>query len=263
MFNGRLVISQLLELVPKREFRRIVKRFNGDHRTRTFTCWDQFVCMAFAQLTYRESLRDIEICLRSNNDKLYHLGIRGKVSRSTLADANDSRDWRIYETLGKILIERARKLYAADLLEIDFAGTAYAFDSTTIDLCLALFPWAKFRKRKAAVKLHTLLDLRGKIPTFVVITAGNVSDVKALDWLPFEAGAIYIMDRGYVDFSRLYRITEANAFLSLELRRIYNLEEYGRNQSTRQLGCVSIRLSSLLVQSLVWIIRCSFVVFDS
>ena len=226
MFNGRPVIGQLLDFVPKRKFRRIVASLNGEHRMRSFSCWDQFVCMAFAQVTFRESLRDIEKCLRSNRDKLYHIGIRGRVARSTLAEANDTRDWRIYEALAKVLIQSARSLYASTPLDIDFAGIAYAFDSTTIDLCLKLFPWAKFRRRKAAVKLHTLVDLRGVIPAFVIITAGNVHDVKALDQLPLEAGAMYVMDRGYVDFARLYRITTANAFfvvrgkINMRFRRI-------------------------------------------
>jgi hypothetical protein len=209
---GPSVFSQLMAFLPDREFRRCVVRYDGDRRCRGFSCWDQFLCMAFAQLTYREGLRDIEACLRSSPDRLYHLGIRGKVSRSTLADANERHDWRIFADFAQILIRRARSLYADDPFGADLDQAAYALDSTTIDLCLALFPWARFREKKGAVKLHTLIDLHGNIPTFVHITNGLVHDVNILDRLVLEAGAFYVMDRGYLDFERLYRLTLAAAF---------------------------------------------------
>lgn len=225
---GRSVFAQLVAFLPDREFRRCVARYDGDRRYRGFSCWDQFLCMAFAQLTFREGLRDIEACLRSAPSRLYHLGIRGKVSRSTLADANERHDWRIFADFAQILIRRARVLYADDPFGADLEQTAYALDSTTVDLCLALFPWARFRERKGAVKLHTLIDLHGNIPTFVYITDGLVHDVNALDYVVFEAGAFYIMDRGYLDFERLYRLTSAAAFFvtrtkdNVQLQRRYS-----------------------------------------
>jgi hypothetical protein len=228
MNYGRLVFSQLMEFVPIKKFRRCVQRYRGEHRVRNFTCWDQFLCMAFAQLTYRESLRDIEACLRTKGKKLYHLGMRGKIARSTLARANDRRDWRIYQDFAMVLIEQARELYSDDAFSVRLKRTAYALDSTTIDLCLAVFPWATFCSTKAAVKLHTLLDLRGNIPSIIVISCGNLQDVNILDQLLFEAGAIYIMDRGYLDFARLFRITQASAFFvtrskkNTQLRRLYS-----------------------------------------
>jgi hypothetical protein len=209
---GRTVFSQLIAFLPDREFRRCVVHYNGDHRPRGFSCWDQLLCMAFAQFTYRESLRDIEACLRSSPDKLYHMGIRGRVSRSTLADANESHDWRIFADFAQILIARARLLYANDSFGADLQLSAYALDSTTIDLCLAMFPWARFRERKGAVKMHTLIDLHGNIPVFVCVTDGKVHDVNILDRISPEAGAFYVMDRGYLDFERLYRLTRAAAF---------------------------------------------------
>src|SRR6267154_94993 len=209
---GRTVFSQLIAFLPDREFRRCVARYSGDNRLRGFSCWDQFLCMAFAQFTYRESLRDIEACLRSSPDKLYHMGIRGRVSRSTLADANETHDWRIFADFAQRLIAIARPLYAHDPIGVDLDQSLYALDSTTIDLCLSLFPWAKFRKHKAAVKMHTLLDLHGNIPTFISITEGKVHDVNILDEIPPEAGAFYVMDRGYVDFERLYVFTLSSAF---------------------------------------------------
>src|SRR5712691_8085466 len=212
MNQGRTVFSQLLSFLPDREFRRCVARYGGDARPRGFSCWDQFLCLAFAQLTYRESLRDIESCLGSVGRKLYHMGFRTKIARSTLADANDSRDWRIYADFAQVLIGIARPLYASDPIGIDLDETLYALDSTTIDLCLSLFPWAKFRKHKAAVKMHTLLDLHGNIPTFISITEGKVHDVNILDEILPEAGAIYVMDRGYIDFERLYVFTLSSAF---------------------------------------------------
>jgi Domain of unknown function (DUF4372)/Transposase DDE domain len=212
MNQGRTVFSQLISFLPDREFRRCVERYQGDRRLRGFTCWDQYLAMAFAQLTYRESLRDIEACLRSLQGKLYHLGFRGKVARSTLSDANESRDWRIFADFAQRLIAIARRLYAREPMGVDLEQSLYALDSTTIDLCLALFPWARFRQRKAAVKMHTLLDLRGNIPMFIRVTHGKVHDVNMLDEIMPEAGAFYVMDRGYVDFERLFVLTLSSAF---------------------------------------------------
>jgi Domain of unknown function (DUF4372)/Transposase DDE domain len=206
------VFSQLISHLPDRDFRRCVERYRGDYRLRGFSCWDQFLCMAFAQFTYRESLRDIEACLRSSPDKLYHMGIRGRVSRSTLADANETHDWRIFADFAQRLIAIARPLYVHDPIGVDLDQSLYALDSTTIDLCLSLFPWAKFRKHKAAVKMHTLLDLHGNIPTFLRITDGKVHDVNILDEIMPEAGAFYVMDRGYIDFERLFVFTLCSAF---------------------------------------------------
>ena len=219
MHTGRLIFAQLMDFLPLPEFRRCVARYRGEYKVRGFSCLDQFLCLAFAQLTFRESLRDIETCLRAMQPKLYHLGIRGRVARSTLADANETRDWRIYGDFAQVLISRARALYCDEPFAVELAQTAYAFDATTIDLCLALFPWARFRRHKAAVKLHTLLDLRGAIPTVVAITDGKAADVTLLDALVFEAGAFYILDRGYTDFGRLYRITEALAFFVIRGKR--------------------------------------------
>ncbi len=212
MYDGQLVFAQLMNFLPRREFSACVERYSGHHRNRGFSCRDQFLCLGFAQLTFRESLRDIETCLRALEPKLYHAGFRGKVSRSTLADANRAHDWRIYADLAQVLIRRARKLYAHEPLGVELVQTVYALDSTTIDLCLSLFPWAKFRRRKGAIKLHTLLDLRGAIPCFIHISHGKMHDVNVLDHLPIEPGAFYVMDRGYVDFQRLYRFTLAAAF---------------------------------------------------
>jgi hypothetical protein len=197
MNQGRAVFSQLISFLPDREFRRCVERYRGDVRLRGFSRWDQYLAMAFAQLTYRESLRDIEACLRSMQGKLYHLGFRGKVARSTLADANESHDWRIFADFAQVLIAIARPLHARDAIGVDLEQSLYALDSTTIDLCLSLFPWAKFRRRKAAVKMHTLLDLRGNIPTFIRVTSGDVHDVNILDEIMPEPGAFYVMDRAY------------------------------------------------------------------
>jgi len=212
MNHGRTVFSQLITFLPDREFRRCVARYDGDSRLRAFSCWNQYLSMAFGQLTYRESLRDIEACLRAMGAKLYHMGFHSRVARSTLADANDSRDWRIYADFAQFLIRIARPLYARDPIGVDLAQSLYALDSTTIDLCLALFPWARFRKHKAAVKMHTLLDLHGNIPTFISITDGKVHDVNILDEFLPEAGAFYVMDRGYLDFERLYGFTLSSAF---------------------------------------------------
>jgi hypothetical protein len=212
MYAGKLVFAQLTDLIHPEQFGRCVRCYHGDYKVKTFSCWNQFLCMAFGQLTFRESLRDVETCLRSRHDQLYHLGIRGEVSRSVLADANRQRDWRIYHDLAQRLIRRARALYARDPIEAELNETVYALDSTTIDLCLNLFPWARFRRAKAAVKLHTLLDLRGSIPTFISISQGKQADVRVLDELVLEPGAFYVMDRGYVDFQRLYGFVLAAAF---------------------------------------------------
>ena len=212
MNQGRTVFSQLLNFLPDREFRRCVARYGGDARPRGFSCWDQYLSMAFAQLTYRDGLRDIEACLRSLGGKLYHMGFHGRVARSTLADATDAHDWRIYADFAQVLVGIARPLYASDPIGVDLDQSLYALDSTTIDLCLSLFPWTKFRRHKAAVKMHTLLDLHGNIPTFISITDGKVHDVNILDEILPEAGAIYVMDRGYVDFERLYVFTLSSAF---------------------------------------------------
>ena len=212
MNQGRTIFSQLISFLPDREFRRCVARYNGDARQRGFSCWDQYLAMAFAQLTYRDSLRDIEACLRALSGKLYHLGFRGRVARSTLADANDAHDWRIFADFAQVLIRIARPLYAGDAMGVDLDQSLYALDSTTIDLCLSLFPWAKFRRAKAAVKMHTLLDLHGNIPTFIRVTSGDVHDVNILDEIVPEAGAFYVMDRGYIDFDRLHVFTLSSAF---------------------------------------------------
>ena len=228
MHTGKLVFAQLMDHLPLHTFRRCVAKYPGRYPTLTFSHLDQFLCMAFAQLTFRESLRDIETCLRAYSSKLYHLGIRGGIARSTLADANENRDWRIYQDFALSLIQTARKLYAKDDFGLELAHTVYALDSTTIDLCLALFPWARFRKHKAAVKLHTLLDLRGNIPAFIHISDGKLHDVNILDQLAFEAGAFYVMDRGYIDFARLYVLHAAQAFFvtraksNLQCRRVYS-----------------------------------------
>jgi Domain of unknown function (DUF4372)/Transposase DDE domain len=228
MNQGQTIFSQVIDFLPKKRFRQCVNRYSGNYRIRSFTCYNQFLCMAFAQLAYRESLRDIECCLRAMREKLYHMGIRGKVSRSTLADANEIRDWRIYSDFAQVLIHEARRLYVDDDFGLELKDTVYALDSSTIDLCLSVFPWARFRKTKAAVKLHTLLDLRGDIPTFIWITDGKVHDVNVLDRLIPEPGAIYIMDRAYLDFQRLYQMHQSSAVFvtrsktNTGLRRIYS-----------------------------------------
>ena len=228
MNQGQTVFSQIIDFLPKKKFRQCVNRYNGNYRVRSFTCYDQLLCMFFAQLAYRESLRDIECCLTAMREKLYHMGIRSKVSRSTLADANETRDWRIYCDFAQILIDEARSLYIDDDLGLELKNTAYALDSSTIDLCLSAFPWARFRKTKAAVKMHTLLDLRGDIPTFIWITDGKVHDVNVLDHLIPEPGSTYIMDRAYLDFQRLFYLNQNNAFFvtrsktNTGLRRIYS-----------------------------------------
>jgi len=228
MDTGKTIFAQLMDFLPVYEFHKCVQRYNGHYKVKHFSCWNQFLCMAFAQLTYRESLRDIEACLRSAQRKLYHMGFRSNVSRNTLAHANQIRDWRIYADFAQILIGQARRLYANDSFGVELNQTAYALDSTTIDLCLSLFPWAKFRAHKAAVKLHTLLDLRGSIPSLIIITHGKVHDVNILDQLIFEPGAFYIIDRGYLDFDRLYAVHQASALFitraksNFRFRRLYS-----------------------------------------
>ena len=209
---GRTIFAQLMDLLPLAEFRRCVDRYDGDYKVQSFSCLDQFLCLAFAQLTYRESLRDIEACLRARQRQLYHMGFRGGISRNNLANANLQRDWRIYADFARGLIAQARALYQHEPFAVELEQTVYAFDSTTVDLCLSLFPWAQFRRHKSAVKLHTLLDLRGTIPTALDVTSGRVNDVRLLDQLVLEAGAFYLLDRGYVDYRRLYLITQALAF---------------------------------------------------
>lgn len=228
MYAGKTLFAQLMDFLPWTTFTRLVARYGGDYRVRTLNCSEQFRIMAFAQLTYRESLRDIEACLSAQSAKLYHMGIRSPVKRSTLADANERRDWRIYAEFAQRLIAQARKLYATEDLGLDLSNTIYAFDSTTIDLCLSLFPWAPFRSTKAAIKLHTLLDLRGAIPSFIHISDGKLHDVNALDVLIPEPNAIYVMDRGYLDFERLFALHQAGAFFvtraksRIAFRRIYS-----------------------------------------
>jgi uncharacterized protein DUF4372/DDE family transposase len=228
MYDGKTLFAQIMDFLPWSTFQRIVTRYGGDYRIRTFRCTEQFRIMAFAQLTYRESLRDIEACLSAQTPKLYHMGLRGVISRSTLADANESRDWRIYADFAQRLISQARKLYNSEDLGVDLSNTVYALDSTTIDLCLSVFPWAPFRVAKAAVKLHTLLDLRGAIPSFIHISDGKWHDVNILDLLLPEPGAFYIMDRGYLDFARLYTLHQSGSFYitrakaNLNARRLYS-----------------------------------------
>ena len=228
MYTGQIIFSQIMDFLPRYEFKKCVERYHGDYKIKNFSCYDQFLSMAFAQLTYRESLRDIEACLRSIPNKLYHMGIRSQVSRNTLANANKTRDWRIYADFAQVLIDTARKLYANDSFAVDLNETVYALDSSTIDLCLSLFPWAHFRKNKGAVKLHTLLDLRGSIPSFIRITDGLTHDVNILDDLIPEPGSFYIMDRGYLDFARLFVLKELLSYFiirskeNLQFRRLYS-----------------------------------------
>jgi len=210
--TGKTLFAQIMEFAPHQAFNECVERYHGNYKIKSFTCWDQFLCMAFAQLTYRESLRDIQACLRAEPSKLYHMGFRGRPSRNTLAYANKTRDWRIYADFAQVLIREAKRLYASESFSLELDHAVYALDSTTIDLCLSLFPWALFRRHKAAVKLHTLLDLRGNIPTVCIITPGKVHDVNVLDQIVPEAGAIYILDRAYMDFARLYKLHQASAF---------------------------------------------------
>lgn len=239
MNAGRTVFSQLIGFLPDREFRRCVARYDGDRRLRGLSCWEQYLAMAFAQLTYRESLRDIEACLRSLGGKLYHMGFRGKVPKSTLADANESHDWRIFADFAHFLIRVARPLHAHDPIGVDLDHSLYALDSTTIDLCLSLFPWAKFRRAKAAVKMHTLLDLHGSIPTFIRISEGKLHDVNVLDDIDPEAGSFYVMDRGYLDFQRLYRFTLSLAFFVVRTKENLQLQRRYSRPVDRKTGILS------------------------
>jgi len=234
--RSQTIFSQVIDFLPRYEFNKCVARYRGNYKVQRFSCWDQFLCMAFAQLTYRESLRDIEACLRASGTKLYHIGIRGKVSRNTLAHANETRDWRIYADFAHVLIGTARTLYAEENFGLQLKRTVYSLDSTTIDLCLSLFPWATFRKRKGAVKLHTLLDVRGSIPSVVIITPGSVHDVNILDELLFETGAIYVMDRGYMDFARLHRIEESSAFFVTRAKRNFQFQRLYSNSVNKSTG---------------------------
>lgn len=244
MNSGKTIFTQLMEFLPTHEFRKCVKRYNGNYKIKRFSCWDQFLCMAFAQLTYRESLRDIQACLRASQQKLYHMGIRGKVSRNTLAHANQVRDWRIYADFAQVLIGIARKLYINETFGVELDQTAYALDATIIDLCLSLFPWAQFRNRKGAIKLHTLIDLRGSIPAVVIITHGKIHEVTILDDLLIEPGAIYIMDRGYLDFARLHRIHQSSGFFVTRAKRNFNCKRLYSNSIDKKTG---IRCDQIVV----------------
>ena len=238
MHTGKLIFAQLMGHLPPMVFERCVARYSGNRKVQSFTCMDQYLCMAFAQLTFRESLRDIEACLRSQSEKLYHMGIRSQVSRNTLANANATRDWRIYADFAQRLIGIARQLYINEPFGAELANTAYALDSTTIDLSLSLFPWAPFRTTKAAVKLHTLLDLRGNIPSFIHISDGKLHDVNILDQLLPEAGAFYVMDRGYIDFQRLYRLHQAGAFFVTRAKRNMDAQRRYSHPTDRSTGVI-------------------------
>ena len=233
---GQTVFSQLMEFVPRYEFRVCVDRYRGDYKIQSFSCWDQLLTMAFAQLTYRESLRDIEACLRAKSTKLYHMGIRGRVSRNTLAHANQVRDWRIYADFAQVLIATARRLYINEPFGFELEHAIYALDSTTIDLCLSLFPWAQFRRHKSAVKLHTLLDLRGNIPTVVIITGGKVHDALIMDQLIWETGAIYLLDRGYLHFHRWYRVHQSGAFFITRSRQRLDCQRHSSQSVDKTTG---------------------------
>jgi hypothetical protein len=247
MHAGKLAFAQVMDFAPWRTFRRLVAKYGGDFNVRTFSCADQFLCMAFAQLTYRESLRDIEACLRAQPAKLYHMGLRGTVSRSALADANERRDWRIYCEFAQALIRAARRLYAADPIGVELAETVYALDSTTIDLCLSVFPWARFRRAKAAVKVHALLDLRGAIPAFVHISDGKWHDVNVLDLLIPEPGAFYVMDRAYLDFHRLYILQQAGSFFVLRARSNFVCKRLYSQPVDRRTGLLCDQIVELVV----------------
>jgi hypothetical protein len=246
MNAGTTVFSQLMDFIPRYEFRQCVERYQGNFKVKSFSCWDQYLCMAFAQLTFRESLRDIEACLRSMQSKLYHMGIHGKVARNTLAHANENRDWRIYEDFARALIMTARGLYLHDEIGVRLNRTVYALDSTTIDLCLALFPWAHFRRRKGAIKLHTLLDLRGSIPTVIIVTMGKVHDVNILDDLVFEAGAFYLLDRGYLDFARLHRIQDCSAFFVARAKSKFRFHRIYSRPVNKSVGVMADQIVTLV-----------------
>ena len=246
MNSGKPIFAQLMDFLPHKAFQRCVKRYKGDFKLQQFSCWDQFLSMAFAQLTYRESLRDIEACLRAQGTKLYHLGIRGQVARNTLAHANSVRDWRIYADFAQVLIARARALYLNEQFAAELDQTVYALDATTIDLCLGLFPWAVFRKAKGAVRLHTLLDLRGNIPTVVIITHGKVHEVNILDLLSFEAGAFYVMDRGYLDFGRLHKLHRAAALFVTRARKRFDFQRRYSQPVDRTTGVICDQIVTLV-----------------
>ena len=246
MNAGQTVFSQLLDFIPKYEFQLCVERYHGNRYVKDFSCWEQFLCMAFAQLTYRESLRDIEVCLRAQQPKLYHMGFRAKIARATLAHANRERDWRIYADFAHLLIQHARDLYRNEPFAVDLSNTVYAFDSTTIDLCLSLFPWAQFRRHKSAVKVHTLFDVRSSIPASVYVTGAQVHDVNLLDQLVLEPGAIYLFDRGYLDFARLFRLTQAGAFFITRTKgntQFYRRESQAIDKSTGVRSDQTIKLT--------------------
>lgn len=245
MNAGQTVFAQLMEFASRYEFRVCVDRYRGDYKVQSFSCWDQFLTLAFAQLTYRESLRDIEACLRAAPTKLYHMGIRGRVSRNTLAHANQVRDWRIYADFAQVLIRAARSLYAGDAFALELDHVVYALDATTVDLCLSLFPWAQFRRHKSAVKLHTLLDLRGNIPTVVIVTSGRVHDVHFLDQIVWDPGAIYLMDRGYIDFGRLYRIHQSGAFFVTRSRQRLDCQRHSSQPVDKAIGLRSDQMITL------------------
>jgi len=236
--QGQTIFSQIMSYMPKYSFDSYVKKYRGNYKVQSFTCWEQFLVMAFAQLTYRESLRDIETCLRAMHSKLYHMGIKSKVSRSTLADANEKRDWRIYADFAQILITQARELYRQEEFEKELDETVYALDSTTIDLCLSLFPWAKFRKHKGGIKLHTLLDVQTSIPTFIYLTPAKVHDVNILDIFIPEAGAFYVMDRGYLDFARLYSLHLNNSFFVTRAKSNFNFSRIYSHTVDRNTGVI-------------------------
>ena len=247
MYGGKLVFAQVMEFAPWHTFRRCVEKYRGDFNVRRFSCLDQFLCLSFAQLTYRESLRDIEACLRAQTSKLYHLGIRGNVSRSALADANEGRDWRIHCEFAQALIRIARRLYAHEPLAIEFSETIYALDSTTINLCLSLFPWARFSQTEATVKMHTLLDLRGAIPAFVHVSDGRLHDVNVLDLLIPEPGAFYLMDRGYLDFERLYSLHQGGSFFVTRAKSNFKFQRVLSRPVDRSTGLICDQIIELIV----------------
>ena len=236
MNSGKIIFSQIMEFLPSYEFRLCVNRYRGQYKIKSFSCWDQFLCMCFAQLTYRESLRDIQACLRGNQQKLYHMGFRGNISRNTLAHANQVRDWRIYADFAHVLIGQARILYAQEDFGVQLKQTVYAFDAPTIDLCLSLFPWAQFRQRKGAIKLPTLMDLRGSIPTLIFVTPGKVHEVNLLDDLPIEPGSVYISDRGYLDFARLYKIHRAGALFVIRAKSNFRFRRLYSQKADKAMG---------------------------
>ena len=248
MHTGPTVFKQLLQHLPRYEFNLCVQRYRGEYWAKSFSTFDQFLCLAYAQMAGRESLRDIETCLNSHREKLYHIGFRGDVSRTTLADANERRDWRIFQDFGHVLIGTAQRLYQSDTIAVELTQPLYAFDSTTIDLCLSLFPWAEFRKTKAAVKMHTLIDLRGPIPTWVAITTGKVHDVRMLDQLPVSKDAIYAMDRGYVDFARLYSIHKQGAFFVVRAKDNLKCKRLYSNPKDKEAGVRADQIITLVTQ---------------